>query len=103
MEDTDSFLRLGIARTDIYTLAGILNEKYCTNVWKDKQYLPEIVSELETPATITKRLRIYYRRFGNLIKYVGPDCGLGSWPNQRIAFILLSNVAQGIKDFKESL
>ncbi len=103
LEATDSFLRLGIARTDIFTLAGVLNEKYCTNVWKDQQYLHEIVTELETPAVIAKRLRLYYRRFGNLIKYVGPDCGLGSWPNQKIAFILLSNVAQGISDFKESL
>jgi 5-methyltetrahydropteroyltriglutamate--homocysteine methyltransferase len=102
LEDTDSFLRLGIARTDIFSLAGILNERYCTNIWKDQQYLPEIVTQLETPAVIEKRLRLAYRRFGSLIKYVGPDCGLGSWPNQRIAFILLSNVAQGIRDFRES-
>jgi 5-methyltetrahydropteroyltriglutamate--homocysteine methyltransferase len=61
------------------------------------------VTELETPTVIAKRLKLFYRRFGNLIKYVGPDCGLGSWPNQRIAFILLSNVAQGIRDFRESL
>ncbi|AKB26673.1 5-methyltetrahydropteroyltriglutamate-- homocysteine methyltransferase [Methanosarcina sp. MTP4] len=103
LEDTDSFLRVGIARTDIYTLAGALNEKYNTNVWKEQEYLPEIVTELETPQVITKRLRIAYRRFGNLIKYVGPDCGLGSWPNQKISFMLLSNVAQGIKDFRECL
>jgi 5-methyltetrahydropteroyltriglutamate--homocysteine methyltransferase len=103
LEDTDSFLRLGIARTDISGLVGVLNDRYCTNVWKDQQYLPEIVTQLETPDIITKRLKLGYRRFGNLIKYVGPDCGLGSWPNQRIAFILLSNVAQGIRDFKESL
>ncbi len=103
LESTDSFLRLGIARTDIFTLAGILNERYCTNVWKDQQYLSKIVTDLETPAIITKRLRLAHRRFGNLIKYAGPDCGLGSWPNQKIAFILLSNVAQGIRDFRESL
>jgi 5-methyltetrahydropteroyltriglutamate--homocysteine methyltransferase len=103
LENTDSFLRLGIARTDIYSLAGILNEKYCTNIWKDQQYLPEIVSQLETPDVIAKRLKLAYRRFGNLIKYVGPDCGLGAWPNQRIAFTLLSNVAQGIQNFRENL
>lgn len=102
-EDTDTFMRLGIARTDIYGLAGGLNEKYNTNVWKEPQYLHEIVTELETPQVITKRLRLAYRRFGNLIKYAGPDCGLGSWPNQKIAFMLLSNVAQGIKDFEERL
>ncbi len=103
LEDTDSFLRVGVARTDIYTLAGALNEKYNTNVWKEQEYLSEIVTELETPQVITKRLRIAYRRFGDLIKYVGPDCGLGSWPNQKIAFMLLSNVAQGINDFRECL
>lgn len=101
LEDTDSFLRIGVARTDIYTLAGILNEKYCTNIWKEPQYLNEIVTELETPAVITKRLRIASRRFGDLIKYVGPDCGLGSWPTQKMAFVLLSNVTQGIKAFRD--
>ncbi|MDI9394717.1 MAG: methionine synthase [Euryarchaeota archaeon] len=103
LDDTDSFLRLGIARTDIFSLAGILNEKYCTNIWKDQQYMPEIVSELETPDVIAKRLKQAYRSFGSQIKYVGPDCGLGSWPTQKIAFTLLSNVAQGIKNFRENL
>lgn len=102
-EDTDTFMRLGIARTDIYGLAGVLNDKYNTNVWKDPQYLSEIVTEMETPKVITKRLRLAYRRFGNLIKYAGPDCGLGSWPNQKIAFMLLSNVEQGLKNFEECL
>ncbi|MGB9939203.1 methionine synthase [Methanosarcina sp.] len=103
LESTDSFLRLGIARTDIFTLAGVLNERHSTNVWKDQQYLQEIVTELETPAIITKRLKLAYGCFGNLIKYAGPDCGLGSWPDQRIAFTLLSNAAQGISDFRKSL
>jgi len=103
LESTDSFLRLGIVRTDISTLAGVLNERHCTNVWKDQQYFNEIITEYETPAVITKRLKLAYRCFGNLIKYAGPDCGLGSWPNQRIAFVLLSNAAQCIRDFRKSL
>lgn len=102
LESTDSFLRLGIARTDIFTLAGSLNEKYSTNIWKAQQYLPKLVTELETPDAITKRLRLGYRHFGSLIKYAGPDCGLGSWPSQKIAFTLLSNTAQAIKNFREA-
>lgn len=78
LEDTNSFLRVGIARTDIFNLASVLNEKYNTNVWKDTQYLPEIVTEMETPTTIAKRLENAYSRFGDRIKYVGPDCGVGS-------------------------
>jgi 5-methyltetrahydropteroyltriglutamate--homocysteine methyltransferase len=84
---------LGIVRTDIFTLAGVLNERYCTNVWKDQQCLQEIITELETLAIITKRLKLAYGRFGNLIKYTGPDCVLGSWPSQTIAFSVLSNAA----------
>ncbi|MGB9928529.1 MAG: methionine synthase [Methanosarcina sp.] len=101
LETTDSFLRLGIARTDVFTLAGILNEKYSTNIWKTR-HISKLVTELETPAIITNRLKLGYQRFGNLIKYAGPDCGLGSWPSQEIAFTLLTNTAQGIKDFRAS-
>lgn len=99
LDDTDSFLRVGVARTDIFNLASVLNEKYNTNVWKDTQYLPEIVTEMETPDVISKRLEKAYSIFGNRIRYAGPDCGLGSWPTQEIAGQLLRNVAKGIENF----
>ncbi|MBC7085087.1 MAG: methionine synthase [Methanomethylovorans sp.] len=97
LEESDSFLRVGIARTDISNLVSFLNDKYDTNVWKDTSRLQEIVTQLETPDVISKRLQKAYSIFGERIKYVGPDCGLGSWPSQKIAFQLLQNVAQGIK------
>lgn len=100
LEDTDSFLRVGIARTDIFNLASVLNEKYNTNVWKDTQYLPEIVTEMETPMVISERLENAHSIFGDRIKYVGPDCGVGSWPTQEIACQLLSNVEEGISIFQ---
>ncbi len=100
VEDSDSFLRIGIARTDIFNLASFLNEKYNTNVWKQPQLLREIVTEMETPRLIGKRLDKAYSIFGDLIKYTGPDCGLGSWPDQELASQLLRNVATGIHQFK---
>ena len=57
----------------------------------------EVVTELETPDVISKRLEKAHSIFGERIKYVGPDCGLGSWPSQQIASQLLQNVAAGIK------
>lgn len=98
LEESDSFLRVGIARTDVSNLVSVLNDKYSTNVWKDAFLLKEIVTELETPNIISERLEKAYSIFGERIKYVGPDCGLGSWPSQEIAFQLLQNVATGIQN-----
>ncbi len=103
LEDSDSFLRVGVARTDIFNLVASLNEKYNTNVWKETQHFPEIINEMETPAVISKRLAHAYSIFGERIKYAGPDCGLGSWPSQEIAAQLLKNTAEGIADFKKCM
>ena len=99
LEDNDKFLRVGVSRTDIFGMAAVLNEKYSTNVWKDPSKLEEIITEMETPGIITKRLQKAYSIFGGRIKYAGPDCGLGSWPSQDLAFRLLKNTGIGIKEF----
>jgi 5-methyltetrahydropteroyltriglutamate--homocysteine methyltransferase len=99
LEEYDKFLRAGIARTDIFSMASLLNEKYGMNVWKDAAKLEEIITEMETPETIAKRLEKAYGIFGDRIKYAGPDCGLGSWPSQELAFRLLQNTGMGIKEF----
>lgn len=99
LEDQDKFLRVGVSRTDIFGMAAVLNEKYGMNVWKEPARLEEIVTEMETPGTISKRLHKAYSIFGDRIKYAGPDCGLGSWPSQELAFKLLKNTGIGIKEF----
>lgn len=99
LEEYDKFLRVGIARTDIFNMSAVLNEKYGINVWKDPSRLGEIVTGMETPKTIEKRLENYHKIFGDRIKYAGPDCGLGAWPTQELAFSLLKNTNIGIKEF----
>ncbi|MCZ7392603.1 MAG: methionine synthase [Candidatus Methanoperedens sp.] len=99
LEEHDKFLRMGVARTDIFGMAAALNEKYGTNVWKEPSKLDEITTQMETPQTIKKRLEKAYGLFGERIKYAGPDCGLGSWPSQELAFKLLQNTGLGIKEF----
>ncbi len=99
LEDYDKFLRVGVSRTDIFNMAAALNEKYGTNVWKEPTKLEEIVTVMETPKTIAIRLDKIYDTFGERIKYAGPDCGLGSWPTQEMAFKLLMNTGTGIKEF----
>ncbi|HEY9246151.1 MAG TPA: methonine synthase, partial [Candidatus Methanoperedens sp.] len=62
-----------------------------------------ITGEMETPGIIGKRLGKAYSVFGDRIKYAGPDCGLGSWPTQEMASMLLNNTGKGIKEFKTNL
>ena len=99
----DKFLRIGVARTDIFSMAADLNEKYNMNVWKEPTKLKEITTQMETPGIIQKRLEKAYDMFGDRIKYAGPDCGLGSWPSQELAFKLLQNTGLGIRKFLKNV
>jgi 5-methyltetrahydropteroyltriglutamate--homocysteine methyltransferase len=102
LQVSDTFLRVGIARTDIFGLTAVLNEKYNTNVWKETDKLMEVVTHMETPEVIAGRLTDTYRMFGDTIRYAGPDCGLGSWPSQEMAQELLSNTAKGVEMFRKN-
>jgi len=99
LEKTDSFLRTGIARTDIFNLTAALNEKYDINVWKEPSRMKEVVTKMETPGVIEKRLLRAYNVFGERIRYAGPDCGLGAWPTQEMAELLLRNTRRGLDRF----
>lgn len=101
LEKTDTFVRAGISRTDIFSMAGALSEKYGFNVWSRPELLNEVVTELETSAIIEMRLEKLYGHFGDLIRYAGPDCGLGSWPSQETAAALLRNTGDAVRRFNE--
>ncbi|NIA02931.1 MAG: methionine synthase [Nitrospirae bacterium] len=101
LEASDTFLRVGIARTDIFGLTAVLNEKYNINVWKEQDKLTEVITKMETPEVIAKRLGNIHEMFDGSIKYAGPDCGLGAWPTQGLAQQLLANTAAGIKIFRQ--
>ena len=99
LEKYDKFLRVGVSRTDILSIAAEYDEIHHTNAFKDKSVLETIVNEYNSPDNVKKRLENAYSIFGDRIKYVGQDCGLGSFPNQELAYLVLKNTAAGIKAF----
>jgi 5-methyltetrahydropteroyltriglutamate--homocysteine methyltransferase len=99
LEDSNTYIRLGVSRTDISSLIGIVNETYGVNAWKEKEYMQKIVTEVETPEVIKKRLELAFSVLGDRIKYASPDRGLAFWPDQDLAFKLLENTAKGINEF----
>jgi len=103
LEAWDKFLRIGISRTNIFSLAMEYKKKVGVDVWKEKEKFVEMINVLESPSLIYKRLKKAYKLFGERIYYVGPDCGLSAWPTQKVAFQLLKNTVEGVKKFKEEL
>ncbi|HII79165.1 MAG TPA: methionine synthase [Methanosarcina sp.] len=99
LEDSNTYIRLGVSRTDISSLIGIVNETYEVNAWKEKEYMQKIVTEIETPDLVQKRLEKAYSILGDRIRYASPDCGLAFWPDQELALRLLENTAKGINSF----
>lgn len=96
LEHNDKSLRVGVARTDIFRMASEYSEKYNSDVWQNPDDMMKMINMFETPENIAARLKKAYTVFDDLITYVGPDCGLGTWPSQEAAFVLLRNTAEGI-------
>ncbi|MDI6885391.1 MAG: methionine synthase [archaeon] len=103
LEGYDKFLRIGVSRTDILSMAAEYDELHHTNAFRDKGVLETIVMEYNSPDKVNKRLEKAYSLFGERIKYAGPDCGLGPFPDQELAFMVLKNTSEGIKAFYTDL
>ncbi|AGK61870.1 Methionine synthase II (cobalamin-independent) [Archaeoglobus sulfaticallidus PM70-1] len=100
LESYDKMLRIGISRSDIDALIAEFNTKHNVNAWKDRDLIVKAIDELESPEKIYERIEKAYNIFGELIAYVGPDCGLGGFPTQESAVKLLENTAEAISRFK---
>jgi len=96
LEETDTYLRAGIARTDIFSMAASLNDKLGINLWDDPARLEREILAMESVEVIKRRLEVARESFGDRLRAVGPDCGLGSWPSQSMASSLLTNCASAV-------
>jgi 5-methyltetrahydropteroyltriglutamate--homocysteine methyltransferase len=100
LEQTDKFLRAGIARTDILSMAARLNEQLGTNLWLEPTRLEKEILQLESCQVMEKRLKKAYAIFEDRLRAVGPDCGLGSWPSQEMAWRLLDSCSTALQAFR---
>jgi 5-methyltetrahydropteroyltriglutamate--homocysteine methyltransferase len=100
LEDNGAYIRAGIARTDINALVARLNDRFETNLWQDASRLEREVFAVESTELMENRLAEAVRLFGDRVRYAGPDCGLGSWPSQKMAARCLANCARAITSFR---
>jgi 5-methyltetrahydropteroyltriglutamate--homocysteine methyltransferase len=89
LDESDKRIRVGISRTDIDGITAELHEKDLTTPAPD-----ELVDKVET---IRSRFEVAQKRFGDRLAFVGPDCGLGGWSNQKVAQLLLRRTVRAVK------
>ncbi|MEM2081951.1 MAG: hypothetical protein QW744_06760 [Candidatus Bathyarchaeia archaeon] len=89
LEEADKQIRVGVSRTDIDTIMAELHEK---GVEK-----PTAEQLVEDEKTIRKRYAMAKEKFREQMTFTGPDCGLGGWPSQEAAELLLKRTVEAVK------
>lgn len=89
LDEADKQIRVGVSRTDI---DAVLAELYDKGV---AQPLAEQLVEAED--VIRRRFLAAKEKYGERMTFTGPDCGLGSWPSQEAAQLLLERTVKAVK------
>ncbi len=89
LDRADKQIRVGIARTDIDAIWAELYEKGITK--------PTDQQLVEPVETLRARFRFAKEKYGDRMTFTGPDCGLGSWPSQDAAVLLLRRTVEAAK------
>lgn len=95
LERADKQIRVGVSRTDINSIMAELYERGITK--------PDAKQLVESEATIRKRFVTAKERYGDRMTFTGPDCGLGGWPTQEAAQLLLKRTLNVVKSAKANL
>jgi 5-methyltetrahydropteroyltriglutamate--homocysteine methyltransferase len=89
LERADKQIRVGVSRTDIDAILAELYEKGITK--------PSAEQLVEPEETIRKRYKFAKEKYGDRMAFTGPDCGLGGWPSQEAAQLLLEHTVKAVK------
>jgi len=89
LDKADKQVRAGIARTDVDSMMAELHER-SLKTWSAEQLV-------ESLGTMRKRFEAAKRKYGDRLAFSGPDCGLGGWPSQEIAQLLLKRAVHAAK------
>jgi 5-methyltetrahydropteroyltriglutamate--homocysteine methyltransferase len=89
LEKADKQIRVGVSRTDIDSILAELYEKGIAK--------PSAEQLVESEETIRKRFRVAKEKYGDRMTFTGPDCGLGGWPDQDAAALLLKRTVEAVK------
>jgi len=88
LEQADKQVRVGVTRTDINS---IVSELYDRGITK-----PNAEQMVEGERIIEKRFETAWAKYGDRMAFTGPDCGLGGWPSQEAAQLVLVRTVRAV-------
>jgi len=91
LEDADKQIRVGVSRTDVDSIIAELHDKGVAK--------PTAEQLVEGEEMIKKRYVVAKEKYGERMTFTGPDCGLGSWPSQEAAQLLLKRTVNAVKNY----
>jgi len=101
LEQYDKFIRVGITRTNI---DNIIAEKIDAGAnWEDLKAFNGTLSLIDSEKIIKKNLLDAIEHYGERLKFIGPDCGLGGWRVPEVAFELLKRTKKVIDSVKKEI
>jgi 5-methyltetrahydropteroyltriglutamate--homocysteine methyltransferase len=90
LDDADKEIRVGVSRTDVDSIVAELYDKGVSK--------PTAEQIAESVDVIRKRYVAVKEKYGERMTFTGPDCGLGSWPSQDAALLLLKRTVEAVKN-----
>lgn len=94
LEEADKQIRVGVARTDIDSIVAKLQENGITE--------PKPENVVEGEESIRRRYIAAKAKYGEVMTFTGPDCGLGSGPSQKVVQLLLERIVKAVKGNRHS-
>ena len=95
LDEADKNIRVGVSRTDINSIMAELYDKGITK--------PNAEQMVEDERIMQKRFETAKAKYGDRMTFTGPDCGLGGWPTQEAAQLLLARTVKAVKAATEKL
>jgi 5-methyltetrahydropteroyltriglutamate--homocysteine methyltransferase len=95
LDQADKQVRVGVSRTDINSIVAELYDRGITK--------PNAEQMVEDERTIGKRFETAWAKYGDRMTFTGPDCGLGGWPTQEAAQLLLIRTVKAVKAARDKL
>jgi len=89
LEKADKKIRVGISRTDIDSIVAQLHDRGIAK--------PTAKQLVESEEVIKKRFKTAKEKYKEVMTFAGPDCGLGGWPTQEAAQLLLKRTVNAVK------
>ncbi len=89
LDEADKYVRVGISRTDVDSISAELHEKGITE--------PAAEQLVEAEEAMRRRFVLAEDKYGDRMLFAGPDCGLGGWPTQESAELLLRRTVSAVR------